>query len=437
MSNDFQPSNPDVESVFQAVKSEPSLTLQTGWETDVGGNPRKPNQDRRSFVAFAGGSLVAVWDGHGAQSEDAVEIADNLLQQLVEEQMDKLLNAPAQFLEDAFESIHIKIIERFKHLKCGSTFSVILFLKNKIWIANVGDSTGILYSKHPIFKPTDLKFERDAAIPDKEPFVPCDEDIKPSTYLELTSEHSPEDPEEYKRMRNFKSCDHNPLEAELLCVYDNQDEEHKKYCHPTFNTEKKEPTLIKPDSSFKYYYKNVRKDVATYVCHRTDNRIALASTRSIGDHGLNILGVSNKPIIKSVDLENIFKKLKVEIDAARVKNDKEETKKLLDARETLLASGGSAIIEGTPFPPPLVEPELDPMTICIVLCTDGVWDNWIYDHVGKFVMDKSCLKAVMNNSDGAQRVAKSFMFRNKTFAKKNFGISADNATGTIMYLTQE
>ena len=87
--------------------------------------------------------------------------------------------------------------------------------------------------------------------------------------------------------------------------------------------------------------------------------------------------------------------------------------------------------------------EEDPMTVCIVLASDGVWDNWIYDHVQKFVMDKSCLKAIVadkivaDKATGAQRVAKSFMLRNQAFATKNFGRNSDNSTGVVMYITEE
>jgi hypothetical protein len=91
--------------------------------------------------------------------------------------------------------------------------------------------------------------------------------------------------------------------------------------------------------------------------------------------------------------------------------------------------------------------------ICIVLATDGVWDNWNYENVNKFVFDKHCLQALENsntnanknntnnannnsaNNDGAQKIALSFMQKNAIFSKRNFGSQADNATGIVMYLT--
>jgi serine/threonine protein phosphatase PrpC len=110
-------------------------------------------------------------------------------------------------------------------------------------------------------------------------------------------------------------------------------------------------------------------------------------------------------------LEPIFQQLKLQIDTAKVDREKDDT-------ETVK--------------------QVDPISVCVVLCTDGVWDNWIYDHVCKFVMDTSCLNAIIADKEkGAARVAKSFMLRNQTFSRKNFGSQADNATGIVMYITQE
>jgi 5'-3' exonuclease len=80
---------------------------------------------------------------------------------------------------------------------------------------------------------------------------------------------------------------------------------------------------------------------------------------------------------------------------------------------------------------------LEQPIVCLVTATDGLWDNWIDSHVCKFVMDPSCLKAIIDRpEDGAQRVAKSLMMRNDMFAKKNFGSSRDNATCLVTYITR-
>ena len=395
-----------VESVFQLEQNvqkeekEKRLNLQIGHDTDIGGCNYKPNQDRKIFIPFVehDGCLIGVADGHGTKGEVVAEIAEKSMNVLIKDKMAELLENPVQFLEYAFEYIHGEIIKDFADFRCGTTFSLILVLDKKLWIANVGDSTGILCAKHPIFKQSHLKFEKDVAIPGKV-VVPSDDKL--SEYIVLTSEgHSPENPEEYKRMRAFKPSDENSNHAELLCVYDKPGRA-KTLCPPVFNiSEDGEPT-VRTDVT-DYYVKNVRKEKAAYVSDRNGEYV-LASTRALADNGLNKLGVSHKPEISSMDLNVIFGELK----AARASRQ-----------------GGS-------------EAE-DPITVCVVLCSDGVWDNWIFDHVQKFVMDKSCLNALVADKErGAQRVCKSFMLRNQAFANKNFGRNSDNATGIVMYITEE
>ena len=417
--------NPDTQTVFQFTEKKTRLTLQVGWETDKGGCSY--NQDRKAYIPFDDGCLIAIADGHGTNGEVAAEIAVKSLEQFAQEHMSDLLQDQVVFLENACDYIHGEIVNGINNNRCGTTFSVILLLGKKIYIANVGDSTGIICAKHNIFKPSHLKFEKDTAITEKV-VVASDEGVKLSDYIVLTDEsHSPENIEEYKRMRNFKCSEENPNYAELLCVYDKQHES-KKHCPPIFNIlDNGEPELIPVDGSFEFYYKNVRKDKGTYVCVR-EGENAMSSTRSFGDITLNKLGVSNKPMISSMDLEIVFNDLKVAREEEAERNRKEEVKKQLDAINEVVGSITSSTVG--------VEP--DPMSVCIVLCSDGVWDNWRYEHVQKFVMDKSCLKALeMDKSNGGQRVCKSFMMRNQTFATKNFGRNSDNATGIVMYITEE
>jgi serine/threonine protein phosphatase PrpC len=208
-------------------------------------------------------------------------------------------------------------------------------------------------------------------------------------------------------MRAFKPSEENPNHAELLCVYDKPGRT-KTLCPPVFNiSEDGEPT-VRTDVT-DYYVKNVRKEKAAYVSDRNGEYV-LASTRALADNALNKLGVSHKPEISSMDLNMIFGELKAQIAVSAAKKE---------------TGGGGSDAE-------------DPNTVCVVLCSDGVWDNWIFDHVQKFVMDKSCLNALVADKErGAQRVCKSFMLRNQAFATKNFGRNSDNATGIVMYITEE
>ena len=393
-----------VESVFQSslLEKKTRLNLQIGHDTDIGGCSYKPNQDRKFMIPFVehDGCLIGVADGHGVRGEDVADLCEKMTNDLIKYKMGDLLENPMAFLENAFECIHEEIVKEFKGLRCGTTFSLIIVLNKKLWIANVGDSTGILCAKHSIFKPSHLRLEKDVAIPGK--VITINESVdEPTNLIVLTSEgHSPENPEEYVRMRNFKCSEQDPNQAELLCIYDKSGRA-KTMCPPVFNiSEDGVPTIAPVDG---YYYKNVRKEKAAYVSDRHGENV-LASTRALGDYNLNVLGVSHKPEIRSLDLAPVFEELKVQI-----------------------ASSGTSATEENP----------DPITVCVVLCSDGVWDNWIFDHVQKFMMDKSCLSALEKDKErGAQRVCKSFMLRNQAFANKNFGRNSDNASGIVMYITE-
>ena len=391
-----------VESVFQMEQKDKTtrLNLQIGWDTDIGGSKDKPNQDRKILVPFVehDGCLIGMADGHGTRSEEVADLCEKMMIEMTETKMDRILINPVEFLEFAFDHIHAEIIKTYT---CGTTFSLIIILGKKMWIANVGDSTGILFAKHPIFKNSDLAFEKDVAIPEKIYETKKADDDKLTNYIVLTSEdHSPEDPEEYKRMRAFKPSEENPHHAQLICVYDKQGRA-KTLCTPVFNiSEDGTPTVRPDDGSFEYYVKNVRREKATYVCGKHGGN-SLAGTRSLGDIELHNLGLTHKPIIRSMDLNKVFVDLRAQVSATASEEDP------------------------------------DPVTVCVVLCTDGVWDNWIYDHVQKFMMDKSCLKALESDKErGAQRVCKSFMLRNQGAANKNFGSNSDNSTGIVLYISE-
>ena len=391
------------QTVFQMPQADKKtrLNLQIGHDTDIGGCSYKPNQDRKFMIPFVehDGCLIGVADGHGMKGEEVADLCEKMTHTLVKDKMGELLENPVAFLENAFDCIQEEIVNQFREKKCGTTFSLIIVLGKKLWIANVGDSTGVLCAKHPVFNASHLKFEKDAAIPGK---VAVASEDDPTNLIVLTSEgHSPENPEEYVRMRNFMSSKDDPNHAELLCVYDKTGRS-KHMCPPVFDiSEDGTPTLRPIDD---YYVKNVRKEKAAYLTDKKGDN-ALASTRAIGDYNLSVLGLSHKPEIRSLDLVPVFEELKAQI----------------------ASSGKEASIE-----------DPDPLTVCVVLCSDGVWDNWIFDHVQKFMMDKSCLSALEKDQErGAQRVCKSFMLRNQAFANKNFGRNSDNATGIVMYITEQ
>ena len=206
-------------------------------------------------------------------------------------------------------------------------------------------------------------------------------------------------------MRNFKKFEENHNHAEVLCVYDKRGK-YKPYCKQIFDISEEGVVTVAPvdttpiDGKFEYYYKNVRDEKATYVCDRRGEYV-LSATRALGDFKLGSHGVSNKPEIRSINLDAVFTDLKGHIDNVST----EET--VYTTEETVYTT--------------VIKKALDPKTICVVLASDGLWDNFKYQEVQLFVMDNGCLKAIVDKPmNGAQLVVNSLMNRNATRGAKNF-----------------
>ena len=74
--------------------------------------------------------------------------------------------------------------------------------------------------------------------------------------------------------------------------------------------------------------------------------------------------------------------------------------------------------------------------LCVVLASDGIWDNWEYDDVTKFVMNPvnayGC-EDVMG-VDRATQISRALIKANGEHARRNFGDQADNATGVVLFI---
>ena len=107
-----------VESVFQLEQNvqkeeKKTINLQVGWDTDIGGDKHKPNQDRKILVPFVehDGCLIGMADGHGTRSEEVADLCEKMMIYLVESKIDRILINPVEFLEFAFDCIHNEIIK--------------------------------------------------------------------------------------------------------------------------------------------------------------------------------------------------------------------------------------------------------------------------------------------------------------------------------------
>ena len=376
----------------------------TGSATDIGGS--RENQD--NVCCFQNSDILAncIFDGHGPDGKWIAEVCKLNTERLISENSDRLLLDPVNALSELFSELKtilsVKTVERFskKNRECkiepsgviiikdlfnefwqplvngGATMTVLILIKKtlKLYIANLGDSDAMLCSSKQIFRQDDLK---------------CETGLKDgledglTDYLMLTANHSPTNIDEYVRMRSKAACPTNPNKSLIDVIYDKQCAE--TFCQ-VYDTSTPIPKLLECPLGGGYY-KNVRKENATYV-RTTENR-KLAFTRTMGDFEMDPYGIISEPSISSIDLSDILERY--------------------------------------------TETDLNPV-LCLFVSSDGVWDNWEYQKVQEFLMYDNCLEAVGKTDDGSQKVLDSFMARNNLFARHNFGNTADNATSAILYV---
>lgn len=133
------------------------------------------------------------------------------------------------------------------------------------------------------------------------------------------------------------------------------------------------------------YVKNVRNEFGSIVSAPKSSLFdsSLSMTRSLGDFYLQKYGVSYIPSIKYVNLSKIF--------------------------------------EESPI-------------FSLLIASDGVWDNWTYETISKFILNEDHLNRINNGEDISQEVCNSLIAKNNELGRKHFGISRDNATAILVYL---
>jgi len=417
----------------ETIFNIPNFNIQIGIDTIAGNSI---NQDSLCVIhkPEINCFIFMVADGHGKNTgEIASQTCSESLKIFTDKNMELLQSNPVIFLENYYNHAHqnvrdafVKYIEskenevvvdskgvvlsrknntsNFKHLLGGATLSVIIFINNILYSSNVGDSSGILFSNKPNLQQTMIKYEKDTANKDH---IKTFTNTSFTQELVLTAEHSPESASEYIRIRNFRNAVMDKNQAELLFVYDIINRE-KPLCPRIFDIlEDGTPNKTEPSE---YYIKNVSKERATYVSVPFSDNYpdAIAFTRSIGDFNISTYGVTENPEIQSIDMNAVF----IHEQEMRIKST---------AADGQLTGGGSE--SATPI-------------FCLVLATDGIWDNWTNEIARKFIMDPSCLNAIKTNpSEGAQKVAKSFGQRNLYYANKNFGVSKDDQTCIVVYIS--
>lgn len=257
-----------------------NLRYQVGSGTDIGGG--RENQDE-SFVWInkeANLIVLGVLDGHGREvGKIAAQAGKQRIVQYLDTDFSFLQTSPVQFLVHAHELAHEHIRATFQaelerqgyqvqlteegylmkrrstadYWSCvhgGTSCSLVALVGNALYIANVGDSTAIMCSSHPILQKNILHFEVDSAMPIHEGAPSSGSTIRDSALhdstapespvsdarkvLVLTAEHSPESPYEFDRLRRYRPRDNDELQPALFVVYDSPNHD-KSHCQPVFD----------------------------------------------------------------------------------------------------------------------------------------------------------------------------------------------------------
>ena len=239
-----------------------NLYIQVGSDTDIGGG--RENQD--DYLVFQQNDVIVlcVFDGHGREvGKIAANAARASILAYCESSLSELRHNPTAWLITAHEKAHLFIKESFRNelerqgfiveedrtgyllkrksivqsqtcVHGGSSCSIIAIVGSAMYIANVGDSAGLLCATKPIFKNATVEHVLDSALKptttlnrlkDNEEEVST-QLPEPRDNIVVTAEHSPESPYEFYRLREFRPRDGDTSQPSLLVVYD---------LHPSFD----------------------------------------------------------------------------------------------------------------------------------------------------------------------------------------------------------
>lgn len=376
-----------------------SIKFSTGEYTDIGGC--RENQDAMLRYEDDKIIIISVIDGHGVNGKKIAEFCKTELQNNITSKMNEILLEPTKFLDEIFPNIHHLLA--LKIIKEKSEYGIVCRLEpsgNLLIKKNYADiwepmATGGATMTIAIMIKETLKLYV-ANVGDSEAILCSTKSIlrendlvgiefkdlsetKESDYIVITGVHSPNDLKEYQRISLDTTITKKPE-----FIYDSMQKGINSHIEHIYS---------EPITTPKYgYIKNVKKEYATYLKIPDDElptNHRLAMTRSIGDFAMVPYGCSCIPTIRMMDCQSILQRYD--------------------------------------------ETDASPM-LCLLLSSDGVWDNWLYQDVQLFMMHSTCLNAVATNPNGTQQITEAFMERNKLFGMRNFNNASDNATSVVMYI---
>ena len=429
-----------VGSATASPPKAPKETLDVKWAiggcTHPGGSTHKPNQDDYFIYRYPerpGTIVLGVLDGHG---RELGELASKTAKRAFLGEFGKanavesIERQPKVAFVDIFARVHEEIGRAFQKyyvdrgVECakrggffrkrlrgdaqwncvhgGTTATVVLIVDGyRMYVANVGDSSAVLEGFSTI-KPFDYFLESSRkrkmggdGDPENATIGRGTADDDARSHRELTANHSPENVDEYRRVRAARPHPRIPGKPELRFVYDSLSWS-KSACRDVFNIIDSQTDDVAV-SNIGEYYKNVRQEWASLVCTPpgAEFQDALAFTRSLGDFHLQSYGVSHVPEVACVDLRDVRRRRSD--DAAR--------------------------------------------TVVLLVASDGVWDNWVLkdsiDEVKRVRRDAGfvCDGGSVPVDAEAEAVSKAFMEKNLAVGLRNFGKQADNMTAIACLAT--
>jgi serine/threonine protein phosphatase PrpC len=382
-------------AALEAGKGEGEFRFLVGDATDIGGGA--VNQD--TFDVFRTGEhgenlVLAVFDGHGRElGELSAMVARDKVRSLLQQEqwMESISENPQAALTQVFALAHEEIKLRFRdyYEKSGCQVQETpdgYLIKRKspagTWSCTHGGTTATVVvlmgaSNRMIVANCGDSTALFGGVDKNQDIV----------FQELSAEHSPESVSEFKRVRAFRHDAASGRMPDMRFVYDSPSFS-KNQCPSVFECAADDIEQVRVTGQGNYY-KNVRNEWATLVTTPPHARFqdALAFTRSLGDLHLHVYGVSAVPEVVEYDIG--------EFHRGACHND----------------HGVS----------------------CLLVCTDGVWDNWKYNDIVEEAMRQELVNgAVAQGSAGA--ACQKLMAANLKLARAHFGSSADNMTAIICYV---
>jgi serine/threonine protein phosphatase PrpC len=268
--------------------------------------------------------------------------------------------------------------QEWKILEGGCSVVTTFILQNLIFTATTGNCFATLMATEPILEYHDLANVHDVARPYVYTFI-AGKNGK-TRELNLSRDHSCTSFDEYTR---FLKSPNRP-----------------KFMYDEFKDMPYKPifTMVPSEGN---YHKNKERDFASVLMiENSTKHFCMSSTRSFLDTNFIPFGVTHKPFITKVDLNDIW--------------------------------------------------ERDPTaTLSLLVGTNGIFDNWIRTHekaeqlqisplfcLGEFLLHDSCLRALFENGQGASKILQEFMARNTIFAQSHFLDNYDDALGILVYLSK-